>query len=151
MRMRAGGRGQAARFPVDGFRASKPGDEKKELALLINPSNDEPNDHLQFLDTGEVVARTEKGKQTLHLLGFNRREVLVKARKLACSNARALLQQYCTAVLTGSDDQEELRDRINAIWEGREGYTAMQRLGFELIRKRIAGKGIAIELPLKKI
>lgn len=145
------GAGKADRFPVEGFRASEPDEEKKEIALLINPSKDEPNDHLQFLDTGEVVSRTEMGEQTLHLLGLNRREVLVKARKLAFGNARVLLQQYCTAVLTGSEEQDELRERINAIWEGRESYTAMQKLGFEIIRQRIAGRGLAIELPLKKI
>ncbi|MGY4345638.1 hypothetical protein ACVWXM_002105 [Bradyrhizobium sp. GM7.3] len=118
--------------------------------MLINPSKDEPDDHLQFLDTGEVFARTEMGKRTLHMLGLNRREVLVKSRKLAFSNARLLLQQYCTAVLSGSEEQEELRERINAIWEGRESYTAMQKLGFEIVRQRVASKGIAIELPLKK-
>lgn len=91
------------------------------------------------------------GNQTLHLLGLNRREVLVKSRKLALGNARVLLQQYCAAVLTGSEEQDELRERINAIWEGRESYTVMQKLGFEIIRQRIAGKGIAIELPLKKM
>lgn len=144
------GAGKADRFPVEGPRAYEPDTEVNEIPLLINPSKDDPGDHLQFLDSGEIVAKTEKGKTTLHHLGLNRREVLVKARKLAFGSARALFQQYCNAVITGSADKDELRERINNIWSGREAYTVMQRLGFEIIRQRALAGGFRIELPLRE-
>jgi hypothetical protein len=38
-----------------------------------------------------------------------------------------------------------------AIWNGDEAYTAMQRLGFEMIRQRAAAGGIPITFPLQEI
>jgi uncharacterized protein (TIGR02646 family) len=143
------GAGKADRFPVEGPRALEPDDELKESALLINPSIDDPAAHLQFLDTGEIVAVTAKGKQTLQHLGLNRREGLLKARKIAFGSARSLLKDYYSAVANESEDANELRERINNIWSGREPYTAMQRLGFELIRQRFRKGGLEIEFPLQ--
>jgi hypothetical protein len=95
------------------------------------------------------VPKTDVGKETLHHFGLNRREVLLKERKLAFKNARALPAQYCNAVVVGGEDEEEPQGRINDIWNGREPYTAMRRLGFEMIRKRVIAGGLNTSCPLQ--
>jgi hypothetical protein len=76
------GGGKGERFPVAGFRASRPGDEKKEKPLLLNPVREDPSRHLDVdRFTGAVFARgdSEVGKTCIQLLGLNR-PGLIEAR-----------------------------------------------------------------------
>jgi uncharacterized protein (TIGR02646 family) len=47
-----------------------------ENALLIDPCNDNPDEHLQFDKTGFVNSKTKKGKVTIEILGLNRKELV---------------------------------------------------------------------------
>ncbi|GJG94333.1 AAA family ATPase [Cupriavidus pauculus] len=75
-------RAKGSRFPVRGKRAS-PGTKgdalKNEKALLVDPCNDEPDDHLFFHTDGLVSGKTYKGRTTVEVFALNRDE-LVKRR-----------------------------------------------------------------------
>ncbi|GGE89078.1 TIGR02646 family protein [Chishuiella changwenlii] len=72
-------------FPVEGHRINilAPYEETifKEKALLIDPCNDRPEDHLIYDEDGKVDFLTSKGKITIEILKLNRHE-LVEARSL---------------------------------------------------------------------
>jgi hypothetical protein len=60
----------------------------------------------------------------------------------ATSTYPAVVLGYVAAQKLGiTSVADELRVRINDIWNGREPYTAMQRLGFEMIRKSFIAGG----------
>ncbi|MEQ1675658.1 MAG: AAA family ATPase [Chitinophagaceae bacterium] len=71
-------------FPVDGQRieplTAYDKTIKTEKALLIDPCNDRPEKHLNFLPNGKVMSITKKGETTLELLNLNR-SFLVSRRK----------------------------------------------------------------------
>lgn len=74
--------GKGTRFPVKGFRATKPGEERKEKPVLIHPHED-PEKHVDInLQTGIFVPKTERGKQCIQLLGLNREKLAEKRRDL---------------------------------------------------------------------
>nr|WP_220572360.1 AAA family ATPase [Gluconobacter oxydans] len=70
-------------FPVDGPRAPVRTPIERiraaERALLIDPCNDNPEDHLQFLSEGIVHGKTPMGAMTIKILNLNR-DGLVQAR-----------------------------------------------------------------------
>lgn len=71
--------GKGNRFPVKGFRAKKPGEEKDEEPLLINPILEDPANHFEFReDIFKIVYKgnSKKGKVTYKILGFHKREEL---------------------------------------------------------------------------
>lgn len=60
-------------FPVREFRAYKPGDEKKEKAMLLNPVRDKDLEkHFRIDKTGTFIGLTERGKVTCDILDLNR-------------------------------------------------------------------------------
>jgi len=83
---------KATRFPVRAARA-KPHETGKRLdkekCLLLDPCRDNPDEHLIFLETGEVASKTDEGKATIEILGLNREE-LVRARRETLVALRAL-------------------------------------------------------------
>ena len=85
-------RAKRSLFPVDGERATifTPISEmaRAERALLVDPCNDNPLEHLRFLETGEVEGSTPKGETTIRLLNLNRSD-LIKARSEAWIDASA--------------------------------------------------------------
>ncbi|WP_199084350.1 hypothetical protein [Bosea sp. ASV33] len=144
-----GAAGKADRFPISGPRACAPGQEAGEEPLLIDPSVTDPAEHLKFLPDGRIAPLTKVGEVTLAVLGLNRREGLLKARHAAFLNARALLRQYCAAVVSAStEEQAEQRERINAAWEGKEPYTVMQQLGFQSVLNQMRSGGVYLTLPI---
>jgi hypothetical protein len=76
-------RSKRSLFPVEGPRAEPltPMEQVRsaEQALLVDPCFDNPADHLQFVDTGYVQARSNEGEVTIKVLNLNR-EGLVSAR-----------------------------------------------------------------------
>jgi uncharacterized protein (TIGR02646 family) len=70
------------RFPTKGPRAAvgSVGEAlAREEALLLDPTVDNPEVHLLFTETGQVVSRTERGEATIEVLALNR-ESLVSER-----------------------------------------------------------------------
>lgn len=72
-------------FPVDGERCAleSPYEQVIEMEhpLLIDPCNDYPEEHLEFLESGEVVAKSERGSATIEILRLNRKSLISARRK----------------------------------------------------------------------
>lgn len=84
--------GKGNRFPVVGFRATRPGQEKREKPLLINPARENPERFLDLdLDTGELKPRTERGRASILVYGLNR-EKLLEQRQAALHHASMSLR-----------------------------------------------------------
>jgi hypothetical protein len=82
---KAGGKGE--RFPVAGFRATRPGEERREKPLLIHPGRENPVRHFELdLATGALKGRTAKGRACIKVFGLNR-EGLIEARFWAIDDA----------------------------------------------------------------
>lgn len=80
--------GKANEFPLatGSHRASKPGEEVCEVPLLLDPTQDDPSKHLEFLDNGTVRptalggTEDERGSATIRVMAL-RRSDLVRARR----------------------------------------------------------------------
>jgi uncharacterized protein (TIGR02646 family) len=62
----------------------------REKPMLLDPTVDEPSEHLRFDDDGSVVALTDRGAMTVETLSLNRYD-LQKARKNAATKIKRLL------------------------------------------------------------
>ncbi|WP_175154649.1 AAA family ATPase [Achromobacter piechaudii] len=85
-------RAKANRFPVSGKRSriGRRGDDLvDEMPMLLDPCADQPEDHLQFDNTGRVIAKSERGHLTIETLALNRPQ-LVQLRKL---DAKKIIQE----------------------------------------------------------
>jgi len=81
--------GKGTWFPLEdeSARATKEGEEEDERPLLLHPYEDEPAEHLEFVEEGVLRARrgadglpSRRGEVTIELLGLNRRG-LAEARR----------------------------------------------------------------------
>ncbi len=75
-------RSRGTRFPVDGPRAAARQPLDAELPLLLDPLDDDPDEHLRYQPDGTVTALTDRGRATIDILALNR-DFLVKARLAA--------------------------------------------------------------------
>ena len=78
-------RGKWNRFPVKGFRASIPGQEKTEKPLLIHPFLQSPEPHLTIDDTGVIGYKTDVGRVCIEILDLNRGSLPRRRRKVYTS------------------------------------------------------------------
>lgn len=78
-------RSRGTRFPVDGPRAAARQPLDTELPLLLDPLDDDPDEHLRFQPNGTVTALTDRGRATIDILALNR-DFLVKARQAALTS-----------------------------------------------------------------
>jgi uncharacterized protein (TIGR02646 family) len=74
--------GKADIFPVQGFRATKPGEHLNEVPMLLNPCDPDfnPAEHFEFLKDGTLKPKTERAVVSCRLLGLNIREKAVARR-----------------------------------------------------------------------
>jgi hypothetical protein len=97
--------GKGSWFPLEdeSARATCEGEEEREQPLLLHPYEDDPAEHLEFVEDGVIRARgradgqpSRRGEVTIDLLGLNRRglvdmrrdrQVVVKAAKKALAEA----------------------------------------------------------------
>lgn len=119
--------GKWDKFPVQGFRASVPGEELREKPLLLHPVFDDPSKHLE-LDpaTGIMLAKTKRGKVCIELLDLNR-EGLPEERKQV---HRGVLLRVVAA--RGGLDHGELVDAselIHDLQRYRDGSAMYARAG----------------------
>jgi len=85
------------KFPLD----------QNGLPQLIDPSVDIPEEHIALSpSTGEVVARTERGKVSIAVFGLNR-QVCIDGRKVAWTRLIQQLEYY--------SDHPERRDEVIAV------------------------------------
>jgi len=118
--------GKANRFPLidEKKRALKPGQEKREEPLLLDPCNDYPEQHLVFEETGRVISDTERGNVSIAVLGLNR-PGLVDARKHAA--AMVLQQVKMFDKLSKDVDRQELLASIRLLTEPHQEFAGLKR------------------------
>lgn len=82
-------------FPIKGNRVfSKSEDLKNEKKLLLDPCNDNVEDHLFFeFSNGNILSNTDEGEQTIELLNLNR-TTLLKKRAKAISNLAEITDRF---------------------------------------------------------
>jgi hypothetical protein len=119
--------GKSDIFPtLNDLWACEPGEVESEQPALLNPWLDDPSVHLAFdPDTGLVIGRTERGKETVELLGLNR-DGLPEERKAKCEDVRRYFLDTVAAVFKGQKD-ELAEQRIHAIRDGSAQYAAICR------------------------
>jgi hypothetical protein len=144
------GAGKADRFPLEDetTRACAPDGETMEKALLINPGELDPADHLEFCSNGTIKPKTRRGETTLKVFGLNSREDLVEARRLAFKNAVSSFREWINSTLFESPDAKDAARRINSMWRGTEEYSAMHRLAIGQTIEGLKRSNLDIRLPL---
>ena len=94
-------------FPLEegSPRAKKPGDERKERPLLLNPCKDDPAKHLEFRSNGIVLAAqdgrgkvSKKGEQSITIYALSRPR-LVERRAEAAKLIAAQIERVREAAL----------------------------------------------------
>lgn len=90
--------GKANQFPVAGPRLQPPAPGSPaptvmDEALIIDPTLDDPFEHLVFRSDGIVTATTEKGRQSIRVYALNRAELVLERLGLA-----RLIEQRLTII-----------------------------------------------------
>ena len=117
--------GKWDRFPVAGFRATRPGEEGNEDPILLNPWYDDPNQDLKFDPlTGVVGWHSEKGRMNVNILGLNRRG-LPEERLRTIARAKGSFWAYIDAAkLRSADHMRASVDEMAKFTTGAEPYSA---------------------------
>lgn len=93
--------GKANQFPLvdEAKRASLPGGEQHEGPYLLNPTRDDPDEHLEFIDRGVVRAtmqnggESERGKRTIDVVGLQR-PLLVNTRRDRLLDVDGIIKRF---------------------------------------------------------
>ncbi len=96
--------GKANQFPLtdEAGRATRPGEEASEKPLLLDPTVDDPDEHLEFIDEGVVRAarvtnsESGRGRRTIEVLGL-RRPDLVTIRFAHLKKVDAAIKRFRSA------------------------------------------------------
>ncbi len=122
--------GKGNRFPVAGDYAIREGEEQGENELLVNPVDDDPDEHLDLNELGILKWRTDRGKACVEILGLNERG-LPDARREEYHDSRDsygfLLQAL--AVDPTSDQAQRLRSKVLNTLKGKAEYSMAGRKG----------------------
>ncbi len=121
--------GKWDKFPIAGLYAVTDRDDlKREKPWLLNPYEDNPDDHLEFdFLTGIVGPKTPRGKKTIGMLGLNR-EGLVDARIRTMNTVRSLWGEYTEAVARlESSRADEKEPFITEYQKGIAPFSAIAR------------------------
>jgi uncharacterized protein (TIGR02646 family) len=110
------GRYKSTWFPVNGRRAKVNSSYEKilkdEIALLIDPCNDRPEEHLIFKENGEVDFLTEKGNATIEIFKLNRAD-LVEARLNVLKDLFGVWEEFNKKRRAGASNSTRLREIIS--------------------------------------
>jgi uncharacterized protein (TIGR02646 family) len=88
---------------------------RHEGALLIDPVQEDPAEHLEFLPDGTVLPRTKKGEATIRILGLNRIELQAQRKKAAADLGLMLEILLASVGVKGSPNAEAVIQRITAL------------------------------------
>lgn len=116
--------GKGNRFPVAGNYAIREGEETNEAALLLNPVNDEPTEHLILNELGILDWKNGRGEACVKILGLNERG-LPDARRDRYHDARDSygLLLRALAVDPEGNEAQRLNKKVLSILEGRQPHT----------------------------
>jgi uncharacterized protein (TIGR02646 family) len=145
--------GKANRFPLadEARRATAPGREADEEPLLLDPTVDDPDEHLEFIDEGVVRAAKDsggeklRGRETIDVLGLRRHD-LVTVRHAHQEMVDATLKRYLTALRKLDRDEDDFareilqqaQEELQTFMEDSSPYAGMAR---QRIRGRLAETG----------
>lgn len=131
-------------FPVKGFRARKPGEEKRERPLLLNPTarGIKIEQHLTVNELGIMEHRSLQGKTCCDIFGLNVRQGLVQERMEVYRRGYDAILNYLVAVGNNNDvGAKNHLKTINGYEAGIRPYSAAGRAGLKAMYKQI-NKGI---------
>lgn len=148
--------GKANRFPLadETKRARQPGRECDEEPLLLDPTVDEPEEHLEFIEKGVVIAaetnggESRRGKETIEVLGL-RRSRLVKVRRDHMKKVEGAIRRHLRAVRRF--DREESPEAHEVLVESvaeLKDYMEASSAYAAMARQRIRGELARVGLPL---
>lgn len=136
--------GKSNFFPLEdeAARATKPGEERNEKPVLLNPFIDNPAKHLEFTDDGVVRPAvnskgepSNRGEVSIRIYALCRPDLVehraAKAKKILAQmervrRAREYMQTYPNDVNFANDVRRELKELKNYL-EPNQEYSAMAR------------------------
>jgi hypothetical protein len=117
-------------FPVEGFRAVRPGEEEQERPLLIHPVFDNPEDHLEMDELGIFIPKngSERGKTCIDIFKLNERG-LPDERKKIYNTVREKMGLLCFRIVPGGDSEgaKKILNDIENHKNGIEEFTIAAR------------------------
>lgn len=127
-------------FPVKGSYAEKPGEEKLEEPLLLNPTDEkiEIKKHLTVDEKGVVTHHTDEGATCCRVFGLNVRQALIQERMVAYRNGYDAVLNYYVA--RGNDNvigQEINRKTVVEYRAGIRPYSAAGKAGLEAMFEKL--------------
>jgi uncharacterized protein (TIGR02646 family) len=154
--------GKAERFPLadETKRASKPADVAGESPLLLNPCDDEPDDHLEYFDADperalmRERASSRKGRTSIDIYGLNR-DGLVRARHRHLNDVEIALSRLRRDIgFLDRDDlpatlRPALEDSVSESLKQLQAYRRPHGLYCALVRARVDPELRALGLPLE--
>ncbi len=116
---------KGARFPVREPRA-EPGTTgealRGERPLLLEPRDDDPEQHLVFAEDGSVASSTEEGRATVEILGLNRGQLLGLRREALAEVKR---EWQSVAEVTAKGDLDPVA--FDSLFDRRLPFSALRR------------------------
>lgn len=148
--------GKGNRFPLadEGKRATIPGREGEEEPLLLDPTVDDPDDHLEFIDEGVVRAakgargESPRGRETIEVLGLRRRD-LVTVRHGHLETVDATIERFLLAVdqldrEPGEFARQILRQAKNELREYMGDSAAYAGMARQRIKRKLEEAGLPL-------
>ncbi len=124
--------GKWDQFPIWGTRARKMGEESQESPMLLNPVEDNPEDHLEVDDTGVIIAKTDRGQKCIDIFGLNARETLLDTRRKYIDDTRWLIKLLIRSIKLQQHDNKDamskLKEKVEEIKSGAAPFSACGRL-----------------------
>lgn len=136
--------GKSNQFPVSGPRMKLPAPDSpaapvEDVALLVDPTFDDPSLHLRFRDDGVAMALTDKGTHSLRVYALNREELVFERLGLAqlIETRLTTIERLAKMIANSRLPEEHLRDlrdlaaheidALMALTEPGQRYSAMAR------------------------
>lgn len=114
-------------FPVEDFRAVRPGEEEQERPLLVHPCFDDPATELEIDRTGVLIPKTERGKACRDILKLNERG-LPDERKSVYNDVRTKMGVCLLEAARGmSGEAKKMLNDIENHENGMEAFTMVAR------------------------
>lgn len=119
------------KFPVQGSRAPIEATAARLAAedrLLVDPCADDPAEHLDFQDSGEVKPRSPRGDVTIETFDLNRRDLVRQRQEVAAAFRGPLASLKASSLLTDAA-LGWIRDLFAAREQGASGQPDLDRIG----------------------